>query len=44
MAPSDIMAELQNVSLSVARKAAEYEQHHRRREPVISAAQARIPL
>ena len=44
MAPSDIMAELQNVSLSVARQAAEYEQHHRRREPVISAAQARIPL
>ncbi|WP_328773848.1 hypothetical protein [Streptomyces sp. NBC_00286] len=44
MAPSDIMAELQNVSLSVARKVAEYEQHHRRREPVISAAQSRIPL
>lgn len=44
MAPSEIMAQLQNVSLSVARQVAEYEQHHRRREPVISTAQARIPL
>lgn len=44
MAPSDIMAQLQNTSLAVARQVAEYEQHHRRREPVISTAQARIPL
>ncbi|GAA2632550.1 hypothetical protein [Streptomyces vastus] len=44
MDPSEIMAQLQNVSLSVAREVAEYEQRHRRREPVISTAQARIPL
>lgn len=44
MDPSQIMAQLQNVSLAVARQVAEYEQRHRRREPVISAAQSRVPL
>ncbi len=44
MDPSQIMARLQNVSLGAARQVVEYERRHRRRETVISAAQARVPL
>jgi hypothetical protein len=42
MAPDQITARLQNVSSSAARQVREYEQRHRQRQEVISAAQARI--
>ncbi|WP_406723658.1 hypothetical protein WJ438_01780 [Streptomyces sp. GD-15H] len=41
MAPGKLTARLQNVSAGVARQVQEYERRHRRRQEVISAAEAR---
>ncbi|MFI5683421.1 hypothetical protein [Streptomyces sp. NPDC051636] len=42
MEPDEITARLEDVPLSAVRRVLEYEQRHRRREEVISAAEARI--
>ncbi|TPQ18044.1 hypothetical protein [Streptomyces sporangiiformans] len=43
MEPSRIMDRLQNEPLSVARQVLEHERRHRRRQTIISAAEARVP-